>query len=357
MEFSAPVVSKRQILSADGRRGEIWELAFGELADGELDVRIGLSGTSAESAAANLAAKMPKFDYEDCRARSAAGWSEMLSRIEIGDDTPEETAASFRSALYRTMIQPNDLGDVRGKPFYSTLSLWDTFRAAHPLYTIVVPERVDGMVDSMLRQYDEQGYLPVWALGGSENHCMIGKHAVPVIADAYLKGFRGFDAEKAWRAVKDSLTQSHRAVNDGTWGLMKEDWDVLEKYGYYPFDKLSGSYGRRGRVRGESVSRTLEVAYDDVCAARFAAALGKADDARHFAARAGNWKNVFDPKTGFMRGKDSKGKWREPFDPWALGGGPWNDNDFCEGNSWQYTWHVMQDTEGLVFDMCAAQER
>ena len=347
MAFSHPVVSRRKLREGDGVRGEIWELSFARSGDLPLEVRVGLSAVSEEQAAANLAAEMPRFDFDGCRRAAAEKWKAALGRIALDEGTDPETRANFSAALYRAMLQPNDLGDAGGEPFYSTLSLWDTFRAAHPLYTLVAPERVDGFVNSMLRQCDEQGFLPIWALGGGENHCMIGHHAVPVIADAYLKGFRGFDAERAWRAVKQSLTVNHRSAGDGTWGLVKEDWDLLDRYGYYPWDAMRGAYGGM-KVRGESVARTLECAYDDACAARFAAALGKAEDAAFFARRSANWTNVFDRAVGFMRGRGKDGRWREPFDPLALGGGPWTDNDFCEGNSWQYTWHVMQDPEGLI---------
>ena len=266
-------------------RGKIYALDFGEVPDGILEMRIALSPTSPEAAEANLAAEAKGLAQEAARAKSAAAWDALLGRVEIDARTPPDVAASFRAALMRALYQPNDWSDVGDAPYFTTLSLWDTFRAAHPLYTIVAPEKVDGFVTSMLRQCDEQGYLPIWAVGRSDNHCMIGHHAVPVIVDAYLKGFRGFDPERAWRAVKQSLTMNHHPVGDGTWGLLKEDWDILDKYGYYPFDKMRGEYRGRGLVRGESAARTLECAYDDACAARFAAALGKKDDAAFFGRR------------------------------------------------------------------------
>ncbi len=160
---------------------------------------------------------------------------------------------------------------------------------------------------------------------------MIGSHAVPLIADAYLRGFRGFDVETAWQAVRDTLRNRHPSRE-------KEQWDLLDRFGYYPFDL----------VKGESVSRTLECAYDDWCAARFASALGHKEDAAFFTARSAGWTNVIDRKTGFARGKDSAGRWREPFDPLTCGQGAVHPNDFTEGNSWQYTWHVMHDPRGLA---------
>ena len=348
MDFSSAATAMRTLRTGDGLRGEIRELTFGGLPGGVLEVRIGLSAGSAAAAARNLAAEASGKTFEAVRAEGAAAWKGLLGRIELSPDTPADVRANFESALYRTMVQPNDLGDVGGRPAYSTFSLWDTFRAAHPLYTVLVPERVPGMVESMLDQCDRQGYLPIWALGGDENHCQVGHHAVPVVVDAYLKGLLpSGQAERAYRAVRQSLTVNHKAINDGTWGLTKEDWDVLDRYGYYPYDKLTGVY-RGDVVKGESVSRTLECAYDDACAARFAAALGKADDARFFGRRAGYWKNVYDASVGYVRGRDSKGNWREPFSPYAMGAGPWRDNDFCEGNSHQFTWHVMHDPAGLV---------
>ena len=344
--FSQPVIARRKLTPGHGGRGETWELEF---ASGEepLEVRMGLSSVSGKGAAHNLAAEMPRFAFDRQRAAADAAWSGVLSRVRLGANVDPVVAANFRSALYRLFVQPSDIGDVGAQPSYSTLSLWDTYRAAHPLYTILTPERVDGFVESMLRQYRRQGYLPIWGLMGNETHCMIGHHAVPVIVDAYLKGFRGFDVETAYEAVTNSLTVSHRSVNNGTWGLMKEDWPVYNRLGYVPFDGMEESSGGR-RVTGESVSRTLECAYDDACAARFAAALGRKKDEAFFAHRAANWKNVFDPEIGFVRGRDLTGRWRTPFDPYDIGHCWWSNSDFTEGNAWQWTWHVMQDPDGLV---------
>ena len=350
-EFSAPVRSRVLVRSDDGVRGKVYELLFGDLPGGVLEMHIGLSFSSPGMAEKNLAKEAGTLGFEAVCERSEGLWRETLSRVELGTGGDPDVRKSFASALYRTMLQPNDIGDV-GAVRYSTLSLWDTYRAAHPLYTILVPERVPDFVNSMLDQCDEQGYLPIWSLGGGENHCMIGHHAVPVIVDAFLKMRTGdtesaVDWNRAYGAVRQSLTVSHHAVGDGTWGLMKEDWPILDKYGYYPYDQMTGTHGLR-RVRGESVSRLLECAYDDACAARMAAALGKTADAEFFARRSENWRNVFDKATGFMRGRDSKGNWRSPFNPWDLGIGPWANNDFCEGSAWQYTWHVMQNPQGLI---------
>jgi predicted alpha-1,2-mannosidase len=217
------------------------------------------------------------------------------------------------------------VASIPGGAYYSTLSLWDTYRAAHPLYTILSPERVDGFVNTMIAHHKAQGYLPIWTLWGKENHCMVGIHSIPVIADAYLKGFRGFDAAAAYQCIKESITKQNQGF----------ECDAYDKYSYLPFDI----------TKGGSVSRLVEHGYDDYCAAQFAKALGKNDDAAFFAKRAGFYKNVFDPETKFLRGKDTKGNWRTPFDPVKLS--HWG-SDYVEGNSWQYTWHVMQDPEGLI---------
>ena len=346
MEFSRPVVSARKVRVADGFVGERWVFDFGPRGDGKLEVRLALSLRSQQGANGNLAAEMPTFDFDRVRMRSAEAWQGLLSRVELDQSTDPSVAACFRTSLYRLFLQPNDIADV-GDEFYSTFSLWDTFRAAHPLYTILSPERVNGFVRSFLRMYDDHGYLPIWAQCGKDNHCMIGHHAVPVLVDAYLKGFRDYDHKKAWRAVSDSLRYNHVAHTLGTWGLVKEDWDVLDRYGYYPCDLKYPGY--RGKpVVGETVSRTLECAYDDACAARFAAALGKKEAAAFFAQRAGNWSNVLDRTVGLVRGRCADGSWRTPYSPFAIGLGPWADCDFTEGNAWQYTWHVVHDPDGLV---------
>ena len=348
LQASVPIREIRTVRDGDGVRGSVYELYLGTLSDGVVEIQIALSSTSPDAAIRNLRAELPDHSFVTALQKSREAWHDHLSRVVLSETTPVGVRANFETALYRTMVQPNDLGDCDAKSAYSTLSLWDTFRAAHPLYTILVPERVPGFVTSMLDQCDRQGYLPVWGLGGSENHCMIGHHAVPVIVDAYLKGLvPNAQEERAYRAVRQSLTVNHKAINDGTWGLLKEDWDILDRYGYYPFDALRGRYGKF-IVRGESVARTFECAYDDACAARFAVALGKADEAEFFRRRSESWKRVFDATIGIARGKDASGKWRESFNPYDLGQGPWADNDFCEGGAFQYTWHVMHDPMGLV---------
>jgi predicted alpha-1,2-mannosidase len=340
VKFDRPFAAIKQLPAQQGEKASRYALDF-NLKPGEtLNVKVALSTVSVEGAKKNLAAEIPHWDFAKVRAQAKTAWNTLLARAEV-EGTPEQKE-NFYTSMYHLFIQPNNIADVDGQyrgaddkvltapdnTYYSTLSLWDTYRAAHPLYTILAPERVDGFVNTMIAHHKAQGYMPIWTLWGKENHCMIANHSIPVIADAYLKGFRGFDAEAAFQGIKTSLTVNHP----------KSDWDVYMKYGYLPFDI----------IKGESVSRTLEYVYDDYCAGQFAKALGKTEDAAYFAKRADFYKNVFCPETKFMRGRDSQGNWRTPFDPVKLNHGEGSGYDYTEGNAWQYTWHVQHDPEGLV---------
>lgn len=317
MEFSRPFSSERDLV-----------FDFGASQGEPLMVKVALSALGGVSdAERNLTVELPEWDFDRVASAADAKWSKLLSLVTV--EGSDDQKRNFYTSLYHLFIQPNDISDAGQSPYYSTLSTWDTFRAAHPLYTILVPEIVPGLVRSMQRQGEFTGYLPIWTLWGRDNQCMIGTHSVPVLVDAYLKGFPG-DWENVYAQIKETLTKKHE-------GRYKEQWDILDKYGYYPFDLING---------GQSVSRTMECAYDDWCAGKMAEKLGRADDAAFFFKRSGNWRNVFDASVGLARGKDSKGKWREPFDPYALGYG--EKSDFTEGNAFQYTWHVMQDPDGLV---------
>ena len=340
VKFDRPYTAIKQLAAQDGEKAPRYVLDF-DLKPGEtLQVKVALSTVSVDGAKKNLAAEVSGWDFAAVHKQAKAAWNGMLSRAEVqGTQAQKE---NFYTSMYHLFIQPNNIADVDGqyrgaddkvltspdKTYYSTLSLWDTFRAAHPLYTILAPERVNGFINTMIAHQKAQGYVPIWTLAGKENHCMIGNHSVPVMVDAYLKGFRGFDAEAAFQAIKTSLTVNHE----------KSDWDVYTKYGYLPFDI----------IKGESVSRVLEYTYDDYCMAQFAKALGKTEDAAFFAKRSENYKNVFDPETKFMRGRDTQGRWRMPFDPIRLGHGEDTPSDYTEGNAWQYTWHVMQAPDELI---------
>jgi predicted alpha-1,2-mannosidase len=298
-------------------------------------VKVGISAVSVEGARKNLAAEIPAFDFEAVAAAAEKAWNDTLGRIEVEAADPA-TRETFYSCLYHACTGPTLYNDVDGsyrgadhkvhaggkRQHYTTYSLWDTFRAEHPLLTFFQPQRVNDFVNEMLTSYREfaKHALPIWPVADCETWCMIGNHAIPMIVDAYAKGFRDYDVEAVYQAVRDSAT----------------------------FDRLGmGDYDRRGYVisanRDQSVSRTLEYAYDDWCVARFAKMLGKDDDAAYFAKRAKNYRNLFDPSVGFMRGRTADGKWRKPFDPREL---VWAD--YTEANAWNYTWHVQQDVPGLI---------
>ncbi len=334
IEFNKPVVKKQKLVSrAENEKAPRYVLQFDLGSDDELMIKVALSSTSIEGAKANLEKEQGDWNFEATAEKARQSWNDLLSRVKVEGDNDKK--AMFYTSMYRLFIQPNNIADNGEEPFYSTLSLWDTYRAAHPLYTILAPEKVDDFVNSMLRQYDEQGFLPIWALWGKETYCMIGNHAVPVIVDAYLKGFKGFDVERAYEAVKTSLTRDHQ----------KSSWEVYDKYGYYPFDI----------IKEESVSRTLESAYDDYCAAQFARALGKEKDYEFFIKRSNYWKNLFDLGTKLARGKDSNGNWRSPFNTFSLSHAGTSGGDYTEGNAWQYTWHVQHDVNGLI-DLIGGKE-
>ena len=304
-----------------------------------VECRVAISPVSIENARLNMQAEAAGKSFDQLKEEAYEAWNSQLSKITI--KAPEHEKEIFYTALYHTMIQPNLMSDCNGQymaadyatrqlaegdEHYSTFSLWDTFRAAHPLYTIIEPELTAHFVASMVRQYDYYGYLPVWQLWGQDNYCMIGNHAVPVIADAILKDIPGIDRQHAYEAVRASLTTPH----------LNSPFDVWETYGYMPED-----------LQSQSVSITLEQSYDDWCAARLAEAMGYDDDMARFDTRAQYYRNLHDTDgTGFFRSRNSRGEWIEPFDPYkygANGGYP-----FTEGNAWQYYWYVPHDVEGLI---------
>lgn len=342
MTFSRPMRRLAVLDPRPANKGARMLLDF-DLAAGEpLEVKVALSSTSVDAARNNLRAELPHWDFESIVQTADQTWDNYLSRIAV--EGTQEQLTNFYTAFYHALIQPNNIADVDGhyldthrrlaraidgKEMFSTLSIWDTYRAAHPFYTLFVPEKVGAFINSMIAQGESQGYLPIWALWGKETQTMIGNHAVSIIAEAYAKGCRDFDAERAYAIVKKTLTENHGE---------KTDWDIYNRYGYYPFDL----------VKLENVSQTLEMCYDDYAAADFARRLGKKADAHFFARRADNFKNLFDPATGFMRPKDSQGRWRTPFRPDAVGHAESGTGDYTEGNAWQYTWHVQHDVPALI---------
>lgn len=340
IKFDKPYVVKDTLTPREGENAKRLILEF-DLKPGEkLQAKVAMSTVSVDGAETALLAENPDWDFESVKKATQDKWRELFSQIKVKGT--EDQKANFYTALYHLYIQPNNIADVDGKyrgindsiftsktgEYYSTFSLWDTYRAAHPLYTILIPQKVPGLVNSMIAHQEIHGYLPIWTLWGKETHCMIANHAVPVIVEAYFKGFKGFDAEKAYAAIKASLTTSHK----------KSDWETYDKYGYYPYDIITV----------ESVSRTLESGYDDYCAAQMAKALGKNDDYEFFMKRSNFYKALLDPHTKLMRAKDSKGNWRSPFNSFLLSHAASSGGDYTEGNAWQYTWHVQHDVEGLI---------
>ena len=341
LEFDRKWVRIEDLPREEGRDAPRYVISFDLEESQSVMMKVALSLTSTVDAKTNLAVDIPDWDIECVGNAARMEWNALFAR-SISEGT-EVQKRNWYTALYHFYLQPNDYADAGKKPFYSTFSCWDTFRAAGPLYTILSPEKASEFVDSMLEQGRRTGYLPIWTLWGADNQCMIGTHSVPMIVDAWLKGVwpasacrgdRDGTVESAYQQIKETLTKKHE-------GRIKENWDLYDQYGYYPFDK----------IRGESVSRTMECAYDDWCAGVMARKLGHAEDSAFFFKRSAYWKNVFDPSIGVVRGRDTKGKWREPFDPYALGHGADIANDFTEGNAFQYSWHVMQDPQGLIAAM------
>ena len=310
-------------------------------------VNTAISGTSMDGAAKNLQAEVPENDFDKYLAETKANWNRQLGKIEVKGSN-EDDKVNFYTALYHSMIAPTIYNDVDGTYYgpdkkvhqadgwvnYSTFSLWDTYRAAHPLFTYTEPERVNDMIKSFIAFYEQNNRLPVWNFYGSETDMMIGYHAVPVIADAYLKGIGDFDAEKALNAcVATANLDSYRGI-----GLYKE-------LGYIPYN-VTDHYN----AENWSLSKTLEYAFDDYCIAEMAKKMGKQDIADTFYKRSQNYRNLYNPETSFMQPRDDKGHFIKGF----------KADDYtphiCESNGWQYFWSVQHDIDGLI-DLVGGKNR
>ena len=335
VQFSRPVVQSELLPMPAGHKANRYLLTFELDSTRQLEARVALSTVDEEGARNNLQeAKHLKFD--EARRQASQSWNSLLGRIEI--EAPLTQKRVFYTALYHALIHPSDIADrdgrvrgPRGKViqaqsghYYSTLSLWDTFRAVHPLFTLIVPERVDGMVQSMLEHHAQQGFLPLWTAWGQETYCMIGNPALPVISDAIIKGFKGFDHTAALQAMVETSTQPRLQAPD--WA--QRNWDLLNKYGYLPYDL---------EPNGEAVSKTLEHGYGDDAVARVAKLLEQNETALRFSQRAKGYQQLWDASTGVMRGKNSQGSWREPFNPDTPTSPLNNPGDYTEANAWQYT--------------------
>ena len=335
IEFNVPMeVSKSNSISGKNgfMCGETLACSFSkQVKKGEkILLKVALSPTSYEGAKLN-SSEINGWDFNKVKTEAEKKWNSELSKIEVTSDNNDKKTV-FYTALYHTMMQPNIAQDLDGKyrgrdnkihvaegfDYYSVFSLWDTFRAAHPLYTLIDKKRTSDFINTFLKQYEQGGRLPVWELASNETDCMIGYHSVSVIADAMAKGITGFDYEKAFEAAEHSAMLDHLGL------------DAYKKQGFISMDD-----------EHESVSKTLEYAYDDWCIAQMAKILNKKEGYNYFMKRSQSWKNVFDWNTGFMRPKKNGG-WNKPFDPREI------NNNFTEGNSWQYSFFVPQDIPGMI---------
>lgn len=336
IEFNVPLKINKEKTIFKGVNGEYHgtELAFSfskKVKKGEkLLVKVALSPTGFEGAQLN-STEIPHWDFNKVKKAAEELWNKELSKIEL-TSSDKNKLTIFYTALYHTMMQPNIAQDLDGKyrgrdnkihkaegfDYYTVFSLWDTFRAAHPLYTLIDKKRTANYINTFIKQFEQSGRLPVWELASNETDCMIGYHSVSVIADAMVKGIKGFDYEKAYEAAKYSAMLDHLGL------------DAYKKQGFISIDD-----------EHESVSKTLEYAYDDWCIAQMAQLLDKKEDYQYFMLRSQNWKNLFNWETGFIQPKKNGG-WDKPFDPKEV------NNNYTEANGWQYTFFVPQDIEGMI---------
>jgi len=313
------------------------QLLFNAQKSNHVMLKVALSTVNTNNAV-NALKEIKNWDFNTVTKQAAEKWEHELSKIQINTNDIR-IKRIFYTGIYHTCIAPSQYSDAdgtyqnakgeihqmpAGQQRYTTYSLWDTFRALNPLYTITQGERYSGILNSMLAFYKENGLLPVWDLSTNETNCMTGYHAVPVLAEAILKDIKGIDYQLAYTAMKASAMENVRGCN------------YYRQYGYIPQDKY-----------GASVTNTLEYSYDDWCIAQIAQKLGYADDYKYFMKRSASWKNLYDPNTGFMRAKNADGSWVTPFDPFYSEHNP-DKAMFMEGDAWQYTFFVPQDVEGLI---------
>ena len=330
-EFSKPFES----FTLAGEKDMYGRASFSTANGEQVLLKVALSPVSIEGARKNMEAELPGWDFDATAQAADAAWNTELSKIRI-ETADESLRKIFYTALYHTMIAPSVFSDADGSYYgadhrnhapegftnYTTFSLWDTYRAAMPLMTIIHQEKMPDIVKTMLNIYRQQGKLPVWHLMGCETDCMVGNPGVIAFADAVLKGFGGTDTEQAFEALKNSAMRPDRGQ------------DLRMKYGYIPCDLFN-----------EAVAYDMEYAIADGAVSDVAKMLGKTEDYEYFLERSHSYRHFFDPQTGFMRGKDSKGNFRTPFSPFAS---THRADDYCEGNAWQYTWLAPHDFEGLV---------
>lgn len=346
MQFSKPFVRyggghkaadlKPIELNRSTSGGVVTDFTFSSKANEPILVKVAISFVSIENAKEN-AKEIKGWDFDAVVQDSKNEWNSYLSKIEI--EGTQKQKEIFYTGLYHTMVHPNNIADSNGEYFgpdynihtsktgnyYSTFSLWDTYRAVHPLFTLLMPEKVGDMANSMIEHFKYNGYLPIWTLAGTENHCMEGNHSIPVLADAIHKGIKGFDYNEAWKAVKSSSTIDH----------MNSNWN-------------RNNYDERGYmatgIEWHGPTKTLDFVFDDCCAAQMAKDLGHAEDYDYFRNRSGFYKNLFNAEKGLTWPKDVSGNFVANFDPTLVA---WN-NEYTEGNAWQYTFLVQHDPKGLI---------
>ncbi|WP_028376567.1 GH92 family glycosyl hydrolase [Leeuwenhoekiella sp. MAR_2009_132] len=339
--FSKPIsryqlIQDKNIQKADSVVGKNTAAQFFFDIDGsrDVEVKISVSSVSVANAKENMKASA-NMNFEQAKTTAQQVWNKQLQHIVV--ETPTDSLKTiFYSALYHTQIAPVTFSDVNGEfrqendsivkvdfTAYSTLSLWDTFRAENPLLALIQPDKTTAIVNSMLAYYQVHKSLPVWTLYGNETNTMTGNHAIPVITEAYFKGIKGFDAEKAFEAMKNTQMRDERGL------------EYLKEFGYIPYDKID-----------ESVTYTLEYAYNDWCVAEMAKALGHTEDYEYFSKRSKSYERLYDSETGFMRGKSAAGAWHIPFDPKFSQ--HMKNTDYTEGNAWQHSWFVLHDTDNFI---------
>ncbi|MBO4801509.1 MAG: GH92 family glycosyl hydrolase [Bacteroidaceae bacterium] len=328
-EFSVPVTLQEQ-------QGDTVAILAVSDATKPLLIKCGLSASSVEDARQNLAAEQPAWDFDGTVKAADKAWNAELSKVRI-KTTDADARTIFYTALYHSMIAPSVFSDVSGNyrgadgqvhqgdfTNYTTLSLWDTYRSAHPLMTLIHPEKQADIAQTFLHIFEQQGKLPVWHLMGNETDCMVGNPGVPVLADLVLKGYISdpAEAQQALLAMKTSAMLDERGMS------------LLKQYGYLPWDQ-----------ENEAVAKGLEYALADDAIARVAKQLGAQEDYEYFFNRSRSYRHYFDPQLQFMRGIDAEGRWHEPFSPFSASH---RQDDYTEGNGWQYTWLVPHDVHGLV---------
>lgn len=341
ISFDQPFVRTTLPEKNEKEKAPKYLLDFTGLKNKTLQVKIALSSVSVEGAKLNVKSEIPHWNFQKVYQANLRLWDRYLNRVRI--EAPNKQKEIFYTSLYHLFLQPSNITDADGKyrgaddkiaiapnkEYYSTLSIWDVYRGAFPLLQILAPEKINGIIRTMLLHHKAKGFLPIWTAWGQDNYCMIGNHAIPMIVSAYENGFNGFDGHEALTAMVETATISH----------INSDWTLYNQYGYYPFDKLDN----------EAVSRTLESGYDDWCVAEMAKKSGNKEIEKTFTKRAHFYKNLYDKETSFFRGKDSKGNWRTPFNPLVATSPLNNPGDYTEANAWQYFWTPAQyDINGVT---------